>query len=716
MTLRQKAVTQKTPGGLSRFLVAPGSPWPQGAQLVADGVNFALFSRHATQVSLLVFDAMDADQPFQVVVLDRTMNKTGDIWHVRLLGAGHGLLYGYRVEGPMQPERGHRFDREKVLIDPFATALVSAGPVDFGRICAPGEPSPPVTAESSPALFKGLVSRSSFDWGSDRPLHHAWSDLVIYEAHVRGLTAHESSGSRAPGTFLGVIDKIPHLKALGINALELMPLQEFNPNELTRRNPETGERLKNYWGYNTIGFFSPHEGYGSRDYPGCQVDEFKAMVKALHEAGIEVLLDVVFNHTAEGDETGPTLSFRGLDNLIYYLLEDDRRYYKNYSGCGNTMNCSHPVVRNFILDCLRYWVVEMHVDGFRFDLASILGRDQQGHLVPDPPLLEQIAEDPILRDVKLIAEAWDAGGAYLVGRFPGERWSEWNGVYRDDVRRFWRGDPGMAGALASRICGSADIYEHNGKAPVHSINFVTCHDGFTLHDLVSYEAKHNLANGEDSRDGCSANYSANYGLEGPTDDPAILKLRQRQIRNFLVTLFLSRGVPMMLGGDEMGRSQGGNNNAYCQDNRVSWFDWRLTETHQELIRFVRELIALRRRFRVLSAARFYRPDEVSWLNPEGHSPDWASEPAIAGLIHSHDDGQKLYLALNPSAEDILYQVPPAPPGRRWRRLIDTAIESPHDIVRPEEAVAVLSEGGVLVRQRSALLLLTGGILEQRSRP
>jgi glycogen operon protein len=371
-------------------------------------------------------------------------------------------------------------------------------------------------------------------------------------------------------------------------------------------------------------------------------------------------------------------------------------------------------VRNFILDCLRYWVVEMHVDGFRFDLASILGRDQNGNLVPNPPLLEQIAEDPILRDVKLIAEAWDAGGAYLVGRFPGERWSEWNGVFRDDIRRYWRGDAGMAGSFASRLCGSADIYEHSGKAPLHSINFVTCHDGFTLNDLVSYEVKHNQANGEDSRDGCNNNSSCNYGFEGVTDNPVIQKVREQQMKNLIVSLFMARGVPMLLGGDEFCRTQLGNNNAYCQDNEISWFDWTLADRHADFVRFVRELILLRRRFPVLSSARFYRPDEIDWFNSDGHAPDWGVDLPLGGLIHSQVDGQRLCLLANPTENSKVFKIPEPPKNRRWRRLIDTANTAPHDICRPEDAVAVLSEGGVLVRDRSFVVLLAGGSLDQRS--
>ncbi|MEY2697112.1 MAG: hypothetical protein RL333_1250, partial [Pseudomonadota bacterium] len=619
------------------------------------------------------------------------------------------LVYAYRVDGPSLPEKGHRFDASKILLDPYATALASPQRLDFGKLCglepvSPGSDSCP----ENPAIVKCLVTESGFDWGDDRPLHHDWSDLVIYEAHVRGLTIHPSAGSSKAGTFLGLIDKISYLKSLGINAIELMPLQAFNPAEVTLRNPDNGQRLSNYWGYNTIAFFAPYEGYGSRSYPGCQVDEFKSMVKALHKAGIEVLLDVVFNHTAEGNETGPTLSFRGLDNTVYYILEEDRRYYKNYSGCGNTLNCSHPVVRNFILDCLRYWVVEMHVDGFRFDLASILGRDQNGSLVPNPPLLEQIAEDPILRDVKLIAEAWDAGGAYLVGRFPGERWSEWNGVFRDDIRRYWRGDSGMAGSFASRLCGSADIYEHSGKAPLHSINFVTCHDGFTLNDLVSYEVKHNQANGEDSRDGCNNNNSCNYGVEGVTDDPIIQEVRERQMKNLLGSLFMARGVPMLLGGDEFCRTQQGNNNAYCQDNEISWFNWTLADQRTDFVRFVRELIQLRRRFPVLSSARFYRPDEILWFNAHGHSPIWDRDFALGCIIYSREDGQRLCFLANPCEDPSLFRIPEGPTGFRWLRLLDTSLPSPQDISKPEEAERVSAEGGVLVPGRSLILLLTGG--------
>ena len=698
-----KRTLQKLSPQKPAYTCSPGLPLPQGVSVAINGVNFALFSRHATRVWLLLFESPDAISPFQSFELDPRHHKTGDMWHIHVHGAKRGLVYAYRVDGPHLPEQGHRFDAGKALVDPYATAVTSPRHLDFGAICHP-DPYQDQEGLRAPAIVKNLVVTNGFDWEDDRSPAHPWSELVIYETHVRGLTIHPSSESRSPGTFLGVIDKIPYLKDLGINAVEFMPLQEFNPYEVTARNPASGEQLTNYWGYSTIAFFAPHEGYGSRLYSGCQVDEFKTMVKALHKAGIEVLLDVVFNHTAEGDDTGPTLSFRGLDNSIFYILEEDKRYYKNYSGCGNTINCNHPVVRNFILDCLRYWVMEMHVDGFRFDLASILGRDRDGSLVANPPLLEQIAEDPILRGIKLIAEAWDAGGAYLVGRFPGERWSEWNGQYRDDIRRYWRGDGGMAGAFASRLCGSADIYGHSGKAPVNSINFVTCHDGFTLNDLVSYAEKHNLANGEENRDGCNDNHSANYGCEGPTDDPGIQRTRVRQMKNMLATLFLSRGVPMLLSGDEFCRTQHGNNNAYCQDNEISWINWDLLERNPDFFRFVRGLIALRRQYPVLSSERFYHPHEITWFNAGGHAPDWYSETALGCHIHAGEEHTPVCLITNPTPAQITFHLPEPPAGAKWARILDTYATPPLDCLIPDQAVP-LPDGIPLVLGGRSLVML-----------
>ena len=480
---------------------------------------------------------------------------------------------------------------------------------------------------------KCVVIDDEFDWQGDRPLNYPLRFSVLYETHVRGFTKHESSGVEHPGTYRGLIEKIPYLKELGITSVELLPVHEFNERELPRSNPRTGEELRNYWGYSTVSFFAPKGSYAADRSPGGAVREFKEMVRALHKAGLEVILDIVFNHTAEGNEKGPTLSFRGIDNTIYYILDDNKRYYKNYSGCGNTLNCNHPVVRSFIIDCLRYWVVEMHVDGFRFDLGSILGRDQQGNLMENPPMLERIAEDPVLRNTKIIAEAWDAGGAYQVGWFPGGRWAEWNDRYRDDLRKFWKGEPHEIRHFATRLSGSSDLYLRDGRKPFHSINFITSHDGFTLNDLVSYEQKHNDENGEENRDGHGVNLAWNCGFEGHTVNPVIEALREKQIRNFFASLLLSLGTPMLLGGDEFRRTQNGNNNAYCQDNEVSWFNWALLEKNKALLRFVKHMIAFRLRHPAFQRPEFYTgkdgnynaiPD-ITWFNYKGGNPDWNAE-------------------------------------------------------------------------------------------
>ncbi|PZN77405.1 MAG: glycogen debranching enzyme GlgX [Candidatus Methylumidiphilus alinenensis] len=682
-----------------------GSPMPLGVYLQQGGINFTLFSRNATRVFLLLFDNAEDSKPSQVVELDPNHYRTGDIWHVFVKGACLGQIYAFKVEGPHEPGQGHLFCPNAILLDPYASAVASPQPWNFIRCCDLEH----ATAEQSAAgMAKSLVIHNGFDWEDDRRLKRQWPELVIYETHVKGFTIHPSAAGSNPGTFLGFIEKISYLQELGVNAVELMPLQEFNPQELTAKNPFTKEPLVNYWGYNTVGFFAPHDGYGTRRYPGCQVDEFKTLVKALHKAGIEVLLDVVFNHTAEGNQTGPTLSFRGLDNSIYYLLEEDKKYYKNYSGCGNTLNCNHPVVRNFILDCLRYWVVEMHVDGFRFDLASILGRDRSGHLTPNPPLLEQIAEDPILREVKLIAEAWDAGGAYLVGRFPGERWSEWNGHYRDDIRRFWRGEQAMAGILANRLCGSADLYDHSGKAPVNSINFITCHDGFTLNDLVSFHHKHNLANAEENRDGCDYNFSSNYGVEGPTENEAINRIRLKQKKNMLATLFLSRGIPMLLGGDEFGRTQHGNNNAYCQDNEISWFDWGLLERNRELFQFVQGLIAFRKFNQVLSLERFYRKDEIVWFSSQGLPPRWEVESCLGCRIHAGTNGDGgLCLLFNPTTQCVDFALPSLPRDRVWLKAIDTNAPMGEDISPEGRGMSLSGYSNFQVMDHSLIVLTLG---------
>ncbi len=656
--------------------VSEGRPLPLGVHDCCDGFNFALFSRHAARVELLLFEDADSATPFAIIDLDPTLHRTGDIWHALVDGVRFGQAYAYCVDGRFAPEQGLRFDAGKLLLDPYAHAVGGTRHWDFGRLARPSDGVPHAAARAEPAPKCLLVTRR-FDWqGVTRP-KTTWADTVIYEAHVRGFTAHPSANAVAPGAFVGVVEKIPYLRELGVTAVELMPVHEFNENELARADPASGKRLRNYWGYNTIGFFAPKEGYATR--PGSQVDDFKTMVRELHRAGIEVILDVVFNHTAEGNELGPTFAFRGLDNPLYYLLEQDLRYYRNYSGCGNTLNCNRPVVRDFVIDCLRYWATEMQVDGFRFDLASILGRGIDGNLLANPPLLEEIAEDPVLRDTKLIAEAWDSAGAYQVGSFPGQRWSEWNPRFRDDVRRFWRGDPGMTGALAHRLCGSADVYQRDDKKPLNSINFVTCHDGFTLADLVSYERKHNEANGEDNRDGAGENYSANCGVEGPTDDAAIKATRLRQMKNMLATLLLSRGVPMILGGDELARSQRGNNNAYCQDNEISWHDWQLVRRNADLVRFVRCVIALRMRLPVLRDERFYRGDQLHWFGARGTAPDWdGPAKALGCVIGGSADDSTLCLLFNADSAQAAFTLPTPPAGGVWCIVIDTAADSPDD--------------------------------------
>ncbi|HVB98404.1 MAG TPA: glycogen debranching protein GlgX, partial [Candidatus Dormibacteraeota bacterium] len=630
-------------------------------------------------------DHPEASAPARVIELDAARHRTGDVWHVWVEGIGPGQLYAYRVDGPYEPSQGHRFNFNKLLLDPFATAISRRPPWNFASArgydpSAPEQDLALSTLDNSSSVPKCVFGNEPFEWDGDQPPRHPWSKTVIYETHVRGFTIHPNSGVEHPGTYRGLMEKIPYLKTLGVTAVELMPVQEFNENSVTRKNPRTSQPLRNYWGYDPVLFFAPKASYSSSGDLGQQKLEFKEMVRAFHKAGIEVILDVVFNHTAEGNELGPTLCFRGMDNAIFYTLADDKRHYKDCTGTGNTINANHPVVRDQILAALRYWMIEMHVDGFRFDLASVLGRDETGKLLANAPLLERIAEDPILRDVKIIAEAWDAAGAYQVGSFSERRWAEWNGRYRDDVRRFWRGDDGMLGSFASRICGSADIYTASGKGPEGSINFVTCHDGFTLNDLVSYRHKHNEENGENNHDGTDADFSENYGAEGETTDARIEAVRRSQLKNFLLTLLISRGVPMLLGGDEFRRTQGGNNNAYCQDDETSWHDWTCLERHREIFRFTRGMIAFRRVHPVLSNERFYTDAEIDWFGPHGGLPNWADPKGKALACLIQENGQEgLYLMFNAGADAVDFALPPAPPGARWHRAIDTAREAPQDL-------------------------------------
>ena len=691
--------------------VRRGVPLPLGTSESGGGVNFALFSRHASRVRLELFDHPDDATASRVIDLDPARNRTGDVWHVWVDGIRPGQFYAYRVDGPYRPSEGHRFNFNKLLLDPFATAISRVPNWDFGsaRGYDPAAPQQDLVCSSTDdagAMPKCVFTREHFHWNNDLPPRHPWSETVIYETHVRGFTIHPNAGVEHPGTYRGLMEKIPYLNKLGVTAVELMPVQEFNENQATGINPQTGKPLGNYWGYDPVAFFAPKASYSSSGGLGQQKLEFKEMVRAFHHAGIEVILDVVFNHTAEGNELGPTLCFRGMDNAIFYTLADNKRYYKDYTGTGNTINANHPVVRDHILGALRYWVVEMHVDGFRFDLASVLGRDGSGKLLANAPLLDRIAEDPILKDVKIIAEAWDAAGAYEVGSFSERRWAEWNGRYRDDVRRFWRGDDGMLGLFASRICGSADIYANSGKGPEASINFVTCHDGFTLNDLVSYRHKHNEANGENNHDGTDSNFSDNYGAESETTDALIEPIRKRQVKNFLLTLLISRGVPMLLGGDEFRRTQGGNNNAYCQDNETSWHDWRYLEQHREIFRFACGMIAFRRAHPVLSKEQFYTDAEIDWFGPHGGLPDWADpkEKQFACLIHENKQSA-LCLMFNAGADAVDFGLPPVPPGARWHLAVDTSRESPQDIFTVGEETLWDDHHTYHLSPRSCVILL-----------
>ena len=660
---------------------SPGKAYPLGATLEGDGVNFSLFTKSGTTVELLLFDHYDDPWPAHVIQLDPARNKTFYYWHVLVHGIDPGQIYGYRVAGPYRPEDGNRFNYAKVLLDPYARCAIYGD--NWSRQDAKN-----FDTNYASSMKGRVMAGPDFDWEGDEPLGLAYCDMVIYEMHVRGFTQDPSAEVGCPGTFGGVIEKIPYLQALGVTAVELLPIQQFDPQSVSHRDPLTGEQLVNYWGYEPIGFFAPHQEYSCKGRYRCAVDEFREMVKALHRAGIEVILDVVFNHTAEGGADGPTISFRGLENRTYYLLEPDRRVYSNYSGTGNTLNCNHSIVRRLIMDCLRYWVQEMHVDGFRFDLASILSRDESGRPLENPPILWSIESDPVLANTKIIAEAWDAAGLYQVGSFIGHRWAEWNGRYRDDVRRFIKGERGMVRSLAARLVGSPDIYNGSDRQPHRSINFVTCHDGFTLNDLVSYDRKHNRANGEENRDGLDANFSWNCGIEGPTDDPAIERLRLRQMKNFFAVLFVSQGSPMILMGDEVRRTQMGNNNAYCQDNEISWFDWGQVEKNQGLFRFVQGIICFNRTHPSLNSDRFIsevrKPDGqlkyLSWHGVRLNRPDWGdASHSLAFTLHDYPDDVDIHVIINAYSEPLEFELPPLPAGAAWCRVVDSSLDSPADL-------------------------------------
>jgi glycogen operon protein len=710
------------------WIVSGGKPLPAGASIDRKGVNFSLFSRNAKAVRLVIFESGEPKAKRVEISLVDAGHRTGDFWHCHIAGLGAGTFYVYRVDGLYRPEAGFRYNVNLALFDPYAKALHDTSAWDFSDCLGynADDAAGDLSYNYNDNLDKSprcLVIDNNFDWQGDRPLNYPLRHSIIYETHVRGLTIDKTSGVEHPGTYLGVVEKIPYFKELGITSLELLPIHEFNEHELPRANPRSGKKLVNYWGYSTVGFFAPKLLYSSDKSPGAQVREFKTMVRELHKAGLEVILDVVFNHTGEGNEYGPTFCFRGIENHIYYTLNENKRWYQNYSGCGNTMNCNHPTMQRFIPDCLHYWVIEMHVDGFRFDLGSILGRNQKGELMENPPMLESIAEDPVLRNTKIIAEAWDAGGAYQVGWFPGGRWAEWNDRFRDDARRYWRGDAQQVRHLATRLSGSADLYLRDGRKPFHSINFITSHDGFTLRDLVSFNKKHNDENGEENRDGNDNNISFNNGFEGETENAEIERVREQQIKNFLTTLMVSQGAPMIVGGDEFGRTQKGNNNAYCQDNEISWYNWDLVQKNASLFRFTKEIIAFRKSHQVFMRPEFYTgkggaynaPPDVSWFTADGEKIDWDKteyafsmrlEGAKAEILADRDDSD-FFIMFNGGAKDLQFKVPDPCIDLKWRRFIDTALPSPYDILPPGYEKEPPETGSIYkVKARSIVVLFS----------
>jgi len=677
-----------------------GKSFPLGATLGGGGANFSVYAKHSRAAQIVLFDRVDDRAPSRVIDLDPRTNLTYHYWHAFVPGVTAGQLYGYRIAGPFEPAAGLRFDPDKVLIDPYGKAI--ARPPGYSREAARKRGDNAATA-----LKSVVIDPNGYDWEGDTPLGRPFAKTIIYEMHVGGFTRHPSSGVTPGrrGTYAGLIEKIPYLQELGISAVELLPLFAFD-----ERDGPPG--LGNYWGYQPLSVFAPHDLYSSRPDPLGAVDEFRDMVKALHRAGIEVILDVVYNHTTEGGEDGPTICYRGLANETYYILGEDKSQYADFTGCGNTLNANEPIVRRLILDSLRYWVSEMHVDGFRFDLASILSRDEEGRPMASPPVLWDIESDPILANVKLIAEAWDAAGLYQVGSFVGDSWKEWNGRFRDDVRAFLKGDNGMASALASRLMGSPDVFGQEQREAEQSINFVSCHDGFTLNDLVSFNNKHNEANGEANRDGTDYNLCWNCGVEGPTADPEVERLRNRQIKNFSTLTLLATGTPMLLMGDEVRRTQGGNNNAFCQDNEVSWFDWSLVEKHADIHRFVKELIAFRMS-RNLPVERFdmtltelLRRQPVQWHGVKLNAPDFGYEShSLAATVRLLGYPLQLHMIINAYWEALEFEIPPLDAAQEsWRRCVDTYLDPPDDVRTWAEAQR-LQGSTCRVEPRSVVLLL-----------
>lgn len=686
--------------------ILPGRSFPLGATVSPEGVNFCIYSSTCSGLELLLFNSASDSEPSQTIVFDPQQHRSVHYWHLFVPGLKAGQIYAYRAYGKFAPEQGLRFDPDKILLDPYAKAIV--GWETYRRIDAmqPG-------SNAAHALKCVVVDSGAYDWENDIPLQIPYAKSIIYELHIGGFTRHSSSGV-APekrGTYAGLIEKIPYLKQLGITAVELLPIHQFDEQDADHARSDS----VNYWGYSTLGFFAPHWQYSSRQHPLSAVDEFRDLVKALHQARIQVILDVVFNHTAEGNHEGPTLCFKGLDNTTYYILESDPTYYSNYTGCGNTVKANHQVVGRLIIDSLRYWVTEMHVDGFRFDLAAVLARGIAGQVPGErPPVLWAIDTDPMLIESKVIAEAWDAAGLYGVGRFIGksDRFAEWNGPFRDDMRRFVKGDAGMVGNVASRILGSPDIYQRSDRASDRSINFICCHDGFTLNDLVSYNEKHNQANGESNRDGSNDNHSWNCGVEGETDYPEIEALRLRQIKNLLTLLFLSQGTPMILMGDEVRRSQQGNNNAYCQDNDISWFDWNTVEKHAELFRFVQQLIRFTQSLQLFAEDHFLNVGEhpvqpyLIWHGVKVGQPDWGDNSrTLAFTLYHPRTNEQLYVVFNAYWESLTFELPPpVAPHHHWHRIIDTAQPTPTDFYAIDTA-PIFEQPTYPVMARSSVVLM-----------
>ncbi len=696
--------------------ISPGSSYPQGATLKTDGVNFAIFSKYAVAVYLLLFEKPDSE-PTDVIEIK---NKDKNIWHVFVHGLKAGQLYGFKVDGKYDADDGYRFNKNKCLLDPYAKAITgkfeNKENLLYGyKVDSPQKDQTLDDRDNTRIVPKSIVIKNSFDWQKDQPPAIPQNELIIYEVHLKGFTAHHSANVSQPGTYLGFIEKIPHLKNLGVNAVELLPIQEFYTHHfLTRKG------LKNYWGYDTIGFFAAESSYGSQSYPGCQVNEFKTLVRELHKSGIEVILDVVYNHTGEGKESGPTLCFRGIDNQTYYALrgtsDKPYRYYRNNAGTGNILNVENPQVLRLVIDSLKYWVEENHVDGFRFDLATILGLER-AVFKKDSTFFETIANDPVLNKVKLIAEPWDVT-TYQTGNFP-KNWAEWNDKYRDSVRRFWRGEAGQICELAWRLTGSQDLFE-NGRTPNHSINFITCHDGFTLNDLYTYGEKHNKANGEKNNDGSNHNFSWNCGVEGVTDDSVILKLRKQMAKNVICCLLFSLGTPMILAGDEFLRTQQGNNNGYCQDNKTSWIDWGLLEKNQDVFEFFKKAIAFRKKYSVFKRTTFFSgkdknandvPD-IKWFDTDLKYANWKNPNQKTlcylldgGEVPSDESNYCFFFILN--ADNNPYNVKiPTVENKNWYRVVDTSLKQGKDFLTPDNEILLKNAESYFTKSRSVVVLIS----------